>query len=79
MDEYLLFEYLIFNIHFSPRGSAWIAHEAARGSSKFHNFRINDPAILIQSPYFITYFKESKSTKKKISKGAKFGEKTIFH
>ena len=33
--------------------------------SKFHNFRINDPAIFIQSSYFITDFKESKSTKKK--------------
>ena len=35
---------------------------------------LNDPAILIQLSYFITDFKESKSTKKKISKGAKFGK-----
>ena len=39
-----------------------------------HNFRINDPAILIQTSYFITDFKESKYTNKKISKGAKFGK-----
>ena len=35
------------------------------GSLKFHNFRINDPAILIQSSYFITNFKESKFPEKK--------------
>ena len=46
-------------------GSARIARETVRGSSKLHNFRINDPAIFIQSSYFITDFKESKSTKKK--------------
>ena len=53
----------------------WKRPDCARGSLKFHYFRINDPAILIQSSYFITYFKESKSTKKKISIGAKFEEK----
>ena len=43
----------------------WKHPDCALGSSEFHNFRINDPAILIQSSYFITDFKESKSTKKK--------------
>ena len=38
-------------------------------SPRFHNFRINDPASLIQSSYFITDFKESKSMKKKFRKG----------
>ena len=56
--------FVIFSISMRP--------DCARGRarfSKFHNFRINDPAILIQSSsYFITDFKESKSTKKKIRK-----------
>ena len=59
-------------------GSARIARETMRGSSKLHNLRINDPAIFIQSSHFITDFKESKSTKKKNFERVQICKKTIL-
>ena len=58
--------------------NARIAREAARGSSKFYNFQINDPAILIQSSYFIRDFKESKSTKKRNFERGQIWKKMIL-